>query len=183
MDITQIPCRYEPYRSNGFRERPSGEDKRQRRVPDEYEFLKEYSIYIKKNGDKSERIDTSVDASGTLSLLSLDFNARSLILGHQIINNGLAVTLGTPPRVSLMFSREKANGHKLYHVFYNVQFKEDSLKARTSEGSREKDIVSIEFDVFRDKDKNLIYYVIDTETANQYLIDNWFSKVIYPEGL
>lgn len=141
------------------------------------------SIYIRKNGDKSERIDTSVDASGTLSLLSLDFNARSLILGHQIINNGLAVTLGTPPRVALMFSREKANGHKLYHVFYNVQFKEDSLKARTFEGSREKDIVSIDFDVFRDKDKNLIYYVIDTETANKDLIDNWFSKVTYPEGL
>ena len=48
----QILVGHESYRSNGFRERPSGEDKRQRRVPDEYEFLKEYSIYIKKSREK-----------------------------------------------------------------------------------------------------------------------------------
>lgn len=138
------------------------------------------SVYIRKDGDKSQRIDTSVESSGTLSLLSLDFDARSLILGHQIIDGGLTVGIGTPPRVALMFAREKANGYKLYHVFYNVQFKEHTIRAKTFAGTRERDIVSIDFDVFRDRDKNLIYYVIDTETANQDMINNWFTKITYP---
>ena len=52
MDSPQILVGHESYRSNGFRERPSGKDKRQRRVPDEYELLKEDRIYIKKSREK-----------------------------------------------------------------------------------------------------------------------------------
>lgn len=141
------------------------------------------SIYIKDRGNKIRRIDTSIEGSGTLTLLSLTLEEKSLILGHGIVNNGLVGGINTPPNLALMFSREKANGFKLYHIFYNVQFKEETLTAKTYNGNFEEDILSIDFDVFKDKDKNLVYYVIDTETTNSEIIANWFTKITYPSGV
>ena len=39
VDSPQVPCRHESDRSHGLRKRPSGEDQRQRRIPDEHEQL------------------------------------------------------------------------------------------------------------------------------------------------
>lgn len=138
------------------------------------------SIYIKDHGDKIRRIDTSIEGSGTLNLLSLTLEEKSLILGHEIVNNGLVGGINTPPNLALMFSRDKANGFKLHHVFYNVQFKEDTLAAKTYSGNFEEDTLSIDFDVFKDKDNNLVYYVIDTETSDSEIVENWFTKITYP---
>lgn len=141
------------------------------------------SIYIKNKGEKVSRIDTSIDGLGTLNLLSLTLEEKAMILGHKIIDNGLAVSTGTPPNLALLFTREKANGYKLYHIFYNVQFKEDTLVARTYSGNFEEDTLSIDFDVFKDKNKDLVYYVVDSETANPEIVANWFTKVTYPTGV
>lgn len=146
----------------------------------EVEVKQQYK-YLYVRGRKRVKINGAIECAGKLRLLGLTSLEQNLIFGH-IESEGVAVGENSnSPNLRLLFSREKANGHKIFYCIYNVVFDLSSIDANTTKETMLEDVVEINFEGLKDDNTNLTYYLIDTETCDKNVIDNWFKKIQYPK--
>lgn len=130
------------------------------------------------------RFNGKVSGKGRITLLNLSEDEQEIILGYKKSSKG-GISLGVnnnPPKLKLLFSREKGDGNKILYCVYCCMFNPSSIKANThiNTNGLEEDVLEIDFDVLVDSNNKLIYYAIDTSTGDKNTCDNWFKEIQYP---
>ncbi|MPM75036.1 hypothetical protein SDC9_122027 [bioreactor metagenome] len=137
--------------------------------------------YAKKQGFDSIRFKDSVRGKGKLTLLGLTLEEQAHILGCEYENGELYIEDGFNPKpISLLFSRERADGSELYTVVYKCVVNNPSDVATTIQGEMNNETQTLEFDVLVDLNKKLTYFTLDTKIGNKDTVDDFFKELQYP---
>lgn len=137
--------------------------------------------YAKKQGYDSIRFSGALKGSGKLSVIGLTLEEKADLLGCSYSDGELYIADGFKPQpVSLLFSREKADGSELYTVVYKCIFKNPTDVASTMQGEMNNETQALAFDVLVDIDRKLTYFTLDTKLGNKDKIDNFFKEVQIP---
>ncbi|MDK2587554.1 hypothetical protein QOZ83_17125, partial [Romboutsia sedimentorum] len=136
--------------------------------------------YAKSQGYDVYRFNGAMKGKGKLTVLNLTLEEQSWLFGYKHKNGELSVDgKFSPPPLSLLFARQKADKGEIYTVAYKCIFKNPGINGRTHQGEMEEDTLSLEFDVLRDMNKELTYFSLDTKdpTSNKDKVDNFFKEI------
>lgn len=137
--------------------------------------------YAKKQGYDFVRFNDSIKGTGRLSLIGLTLKEQADLLGCGYDNGELYIgDRFKPEPVTLLFSREKADGSELYTVVYKCIFNNPSDVASTRQGEMNNESKTLEFDVLVDLNKKLTYFTLDTNLGDKDKVDNFFKEIQLP---
>lgn len=148
--------------------------------------FKEDNLYSKINGVNRIKISKAIEGEGTLNILGLTFQEMKDILGYQGTDGEIYMQDSfNPPYVTLLFTREKANGEKLLNVLYKCRFDINDLSAKTLKEAVEQENIELKFKCISDENRyDLQYFILDTETSlNKDKVDSFFKIIQLPEGV
>ncbi|KGJ49820.1 hypothetical protein KD33_07760 [Clostridium sp. NCR] len=138
------------------------------------------------NGFPTIKLNGALNGNGNLSLLGLSFTEMKELLGFKGSERGeLYMDDNTnAPYVTLLFTEEKANGHKIHTVLYKCKFDITDIDSSTIKESLEQNDLELEFNCIPDSSRhNLTYFKIDTEFANPTVIYNFFKSIQLPSDI
>ncbi|EQK42910.1 phage major tail, phi13 family protein [[Clostridium] bifermentans ATCC 638] len=139
--------------------------------------------YKKKCGHDAIRFNAPIRGKGKLTLLGLTLEEQADLLGYKYENGELAVGSNpTPPNVSLLFARKRADGGELYTVLYNCIFENSNITGLTKTGDFEEQTLTLSFDVLYDFKRKWTYFVLDNKVGNQNKVNNFFKQIQVPGG-
>lgn len=144
---------------------------------DDYE-----SCYIR-NKNIEIKFNRYSKASGSLTLVGLDTDAKELLFGIKKDSRG-GIRSGindNPPHLHLLLQQELSDGSKNLTHLYDVQFLQNSLSSRTVDEDITINEITLDFECFYNNQYESYYYTINSSTCTDlYAIDNFFNELIYP---
>lgn len=147
--------------------------------------FKEDNLYGNIHGVKRIKLSKSVEGEGTLNILGLTFQEMKDILGYKGELGEIYMQDNFNPQyITLLFTREKANGEKLLNVLYKCKFDITDLSAKTITDAVEQENVELKFKCTPDENRhNLQYFILDTEYGNKDKVDNFFKIIQLPTNI
>lgn len=143
--------------------------------------LEQAYTYSTKEGHDAIRINGSTKGKGKLTLLSLTLEEQADLFGYSYKNGELGVGGNyNPPTLSLLCARQKADGGEIYTVVYKCVFNNPSINGTTLKGELEEGVMTLDFDVLVDLNKELTYFSLDTKVGDKNKVDNFFKEIQIP---
>lgn len=140
--------------------------------------------YAKRNGLNTVRINGGISGVGRLTLLGLTLEEEADLLGCEYKDGEMYVLDNFNPKpLSLLFSRDKADGGELYTVVYKCIFKNPRDAGTTTQGGMDNMTKTLEFDVLVDTSKKLTYFTLDTKLADKNKVEKFFKEIQIPGGV
>lgn len=137
--------------------------------------------YAKIQGHKAVRFNGELKGTGKLSVLGLTLEEQADILGCKYRDGELYIEDGFNPKpISLLFSRERADGSELYTVVYKCIFNNPSDVASTRQGEMNNETKTLEFDVLVELNSKLTYFTLDTKNGDKEKVDKFFKEIQVP---
>lgn len=144
--------------------------------------LSQNYTYGKIGGSNAIRFNSPIEGKGTLNILGLTLEEKSDLLGYEYINGEMIVGQNpNPPHVALLFARKLKNGAELYTVLYNCIFENTNISSNTYEGECGHETLTLKFDVLVDLEIKVTGITLDTKTANQDKVNNFFKFIQLPD--